>query len=1362
VPQDYDPREFGARCDSCYLQDHRDGDPVPPEIHEGAKILAVSDYPGEDEVRKGRPLCGKAGQEFDRGLVSLGLNRRDLSYTNALICRAPENNLAALTAAWQAENKGRLARKEKPLPSVWACCQPRLLNEIRALAEVEGDAKTPVLNVIALGKHAAQATTGRVGSIIDLRGAPQNVIVTEGGSFYSYVEEEEAAREAERYKDGVRLRLVPTVNPAFVLRQRRWTKAFRADLGRAKRWFQGEMRWVEPVFVRNPSLGEFHAFVERFNEDYPPSIDIETRKEYDTDTFFDCLTDVIRTIAISDDEEGIVIHLESIDRDQKYYSDDDLLELIEKGLKPFLETDAFPKILHNGISYDKPVIAAQLGISLNRITDTLIQHKAVESELPHKLAYVASVYTDAPSWKKGDSGEDTAKDATNDEDLGVRNVRDTAITRRVWPVLERIVATRDQQEVVRKDHSVMDLCAGMHRNGLWVDQDVRRWHDLRLLKKAQLHLARIRALLANHDGWSAKDAKDFNPGSSHQLRALLFDRWRMSPPASVSKNKRLTKSNLPSVGDSVLLALRSDGFLSNHQLAIVENLRRYKNAIKERGTYVLKAAPKTAKYALDGLAWEDSDRDEEDFDEEEADEFMASMAEKGAKRQGRVLADERIHPNYSLGANTGRIASSGWNALNVTQQLRDLIKPRPGNVFIYADMDQIQLRIVAWFAQATMYLDVLNSGGDPHAITSAAVFGKRFSDLEAHTPEWDSMRTFSKCVVGSTRVWAEGCGWTRIVDLQPGPMAPDTFAPLDDVFVRNAAGKLVKAAAFYSGGKQAVFRVKTKRGHELCGTASHRLMLADGTWCRLDALKAGMSLKLPEARPLAGADVYAEVPINPWIVKASPRALTPLDGARAVAHHGDLLPQLKVTPEIGWLLGAITGDGCVTHSGVTLTGVRADGVLDAAAGIALRLGLPSRWASKKRPGKSTARAEVVLFGSVALVDLLVRLGMSRPRRRGMNATRGRPKYEQDARKVLRVPDIIFHSPASVVAAFIAGLFDTDGTVATGGWNFTTKSEALAQDVQLLLLQFGIQGHTAGRWNTKYKKFYYTLSLTRPNSMKFSRTIAPYMRCRRKVAAAENVLAKSREAAAAVEDLVVSVEAAGEEPVYDLTVPDGESFLANGLVNHNSFSYASFFGATLETKLGVIRSTEDADGNLVYANLTERELRKRDEAFFAKIPLPAWWESELAAYRKQGYLRDPVWGRRRDFLDGEDVNQIYCFRTQAAESAIVHDAEQEILNFIPFGRWGHGTGIVHEGYDSLMLEVPEDQADYAKGVVEHAMNRDVDGFGVKFTASAKIIKAWYEPACGPCSKKKDAKGKGKKVKLTWTGSGYKCKECGYTE
>lgn len=956
-PTSYDPREFGARCDACYLQEHRDGDPVPPEIHEGAKILAVSDYPGEDEVRKGRPLCGKAGQELDRGLVSLGLNRRDLSYTNALICRAPDNNMTALTAAWQAENKGRLARKEKPLPSVWACCQPRLLNEIRALAEPEGEAKTPVLNMIALGKHALQAVSGRVGSIIDLRGAPQNVIVTEGGSFYSYVEEEEAAREAERYPNAVRLRLVPTVNSSFVLRQRRWTKAFRADLGRAKRWFQGEMRWVEPVFVRNPSLAEFRAFTERFNADYPPSIDIETRMERDEDTFFDCLTDVVRTIAISDDDEGIVIHLESIDRSQEYYSPEDLLQLIEEGLKPFLESQDFDKILHNGISYDAPVLRAQLSINLARIKDTLIQHKAVESELPHKLAYVASVYTDAPSWKKGDSGEDTAKDATNDEDLGVRNVRDTAITRRVWPVLERIVASRDQQEVVRKDHGVMELCAGMHRNGLYVDQDVRRWHDVRLLKKAQMHLARIRALLANYDGWSASDAKKFNPGSPVQLRALLFDRWRMSPPASVSKNKRLTKSNLPSVGDSVLLALRSDGFLSNHQLAIVENLRRYKNAIKERGTYVLKAAPKTASYSLGGLAWEDSDRSEEDFDEDEADEFMASMAEKGAKRQGRVLADNRIHPNYNLGANTGRIASSGWNALNVTLQLRDLIRPAPGNVFIYADMDQIQLRIVAWFAQAQMYLDVLNGGGDPHAVTSAAIFGSRFTDLEPNTPEWDSMRTFSK----------------------------------------------------------------------------------------------------------------------------------------------------------------------------------------------------------------------------------------------------------------------------------------------------------------------------------------------------------------------------------------------------------------------SFSYASFFGATLETKLGVIRSTEDADGNLVYANLNEREMRKRDEAFFAKIPLPAWWESELAAYRKQGYLRDPVWGRRRDFLDGEDVNQIYCFRTQAAESAIVHDAEQEILNFIPFGRWGHGTGIVHEGYDSLMLEVPEEHAEYATGVVEHAMNRDVPGFGVKFTAKAKVVKAWYEPACGPCSKKKDpVTKKGKKVKLTWTGAGYKCGNCGYTE
>lgn len=54
-----------------------------------------------------------------------------------------------------------------------------------------------------------------------------------------------------------------------------------------------------------------------------------------------------------------------------------------------------------------------------------------------------------------------------------------------------------------------------------------------------------------------------------------------------------------------------------------------------------------------------------------------------------------------------------------------------------------------------------------------------------------------------------------------------------------------------------------------------------------------------------------------------------------------------------------------------------------------------------------------------------------------------------------VPKYIRHNNKKVIAAFIRGLFDTDGTVGNDTVSFTTTSEVLAREVQVLLLGFGI-------------------------------------------------------------------------------------------------------------------------------------------------------------------------------------------------------------------------------------------------------------------------------------------------------------------
>ena len=61
---------------------------------------------------------------------------------------------------------------------------------------------------------------------------------------------------------------------------------------------------------------------------------------------------------------------------------------------------------------------------------------------------------------------------------------------------------------------------------------------------------------------------------------------------------------------------------------------------------------------------------------------------------------------------------------------------------------------------------------------------------------------------------------------------------------------------------------------------------------------------------------------------------------------------------------------------------------------------------------------------------------------------------------VRVPEAIFRSPAEVVAAFIGGYFDADGSDRShkGGYGIDSVCREMLEDIQLLLLTYGIVSH----------------------------------------------------------------------------------------------------------------------------------------------------------------------------------------------------------------------------------------------------------------------------------------------------------------
>ncbi len=164
--------------------------------------------------------------------------------------------------------------------------------------------------------------------------------------------------------------------------------------------------------------------------------------------------------------------------------------------------------------------------------------------------------------------------------------------------------------------------------------------------------------------------------------------------------------------------------------------------------------------------------------------------------------------------------------------------------------------------------------------------------------------------------------------------------------------------------------------------------------------------------------------------------------------HSIVLP-VHLNADLAYFAGLIAGDGSVERGDLGGFSIRFSNnhpeLLESYEGIVRSL----FGASFDFTPRSPDRAATVRFHSQLVAVILGRLGIPTS-----------PKSHK-----LSLPDCLLNGPRSLLAAYLRGLFDTDGTiqVRTHGSNclsLTTTSHVLASRAQLALLHFGI--HTAVR------------------------------------------------------------------------------------------------------------------------------------------------------------------------------------------------------------------------------------------------------------------------------------------------------------
>ena len=185
----YDPVMNGCSCQYCPLQGSV---VVPPCGPPDADMVIVAESPGYWETKKGQPLVGPSGVQFNDILYfANGIPRGRLWLTNTILCRpmvpgadvSPKKKYDMKTyLAWiRTENMRRrkAAKATKVPPELMAspldCCAPRLWGELgyfEAKAQKMGRPNGAV--VIALGNFALKQITGREG-VAKYRGSPLRV-----------------------------------------------------------------------------------------------------------------------------------------------------------------------------------------------------------------------------------------------------------------------------------------------------------------------------------------------------------------------------------------------------------------------------------------------------------------------------------------------------------------------------------------------------------------------------------------------------------------------------------------------------------------------------------------------------------------------------------------------------------------------------------------------------------------------------------------------------------------------------------------------------------------------------------------------------------------------------------------------------------------------------------------------------------------------------------------------------------------------------------------------------------------------------------------------------------------------------------
>jgi ribonucleoside-diphosphate reductase alpha chain len=389
-----------------------------------------------------------------------------------------------------------------------------------------------------------------------------------------------------------------------------------------------------------------------------------------------------------------------------------------------------------------------------------------------------------------------------------------------------------------------------------------------------------------------------------------------------------------------------------------------------------------------------------------------------------------------------------------------------------------------------------------------------------------------------------------------------------------------QATKFFVNGEEPTRTIKTDGAYQIQGTLAHRVKVVDPSsgawvWKRLADIAAGDVLPL-QMGGLAGEPRRVPLPV--------------LDQAYYTGDQDVEVPD-SVTPGLAELIGYFMGDGSLHAKGIRFC------VADTDLDVAERLGVLSKELFGLSPSvRSEQGYQEVTLQSVRLARWWQAAGFAKQLPEEGHTGKG---------WVPRIPSAILETNDLVVySAFLRGLFEADGTVLEGVPSFSTADDSFAAEVRTLLLTLGLATttrQTVSGWGgpiyqvrlrnvdhalnfsehvdfigerksrllatlepgSSAKKDYiflpahvWTELIPQGHSLRNAAMLSlgrnggiPRMLARRIFE--ETLDARLGDALGYLFERAASNEDGGIQPTYDLSVPDNVTYVANGMVSHNT-------------------------------------------------------------------------------------------------------------------------------------------------------------------------------------------------------------------